>query len=103
MQSERPGKQAALKLSKTWILSLTLWNMHGSIVAVVVLVAAICSLVDHVGAQQDDIVRVNEGLVVGVRRPNSRFFKGIPYAEPPLRDLRFRPPVPHAPWTGESN
>nr|XP_012150909.1 PREDICTED: venom carboxylesterase-6-like [Megachile rotundata] len=25
-------------------------------------------------------------------------FKGIPYAEPPLRQLRFRPPVPIAPW-----
>ncbi|KAF3430578.1 hypothetical protein E2986_07677 [Frieseomelitta varia] len=25
-------------------------------------------------------------------------FKGIPYAEPPLGDLRFKPPVPKKPW-----
>lgn len=27
-------------------------------------------------------------------------FKGIPYAAPPLGDLRFRAPAPAAPWTG---
>lgn len=27
-------------------------------------------------------------------------FKGIPYAEPPIGDLRFRNPVPHPGWEG---
>lgn len=27
-------------------------------------------------------------------------FKGVPYAEPPIGDLRFRSPVPIAPWQG---
>ncbi|EDW53214.1 venom carboxylesterase-6 [Drosophila sechellia] len=30
-----------------------------------------------------------------------RAFMGVPYAEPPLDDLRFRPPVLKAPWEGE--
>ncbi|CAD1468375.1 unnamed protein product [Heterotrigona itama] len=30
-------------------------------------------------------------------------FKGIPYAEPPLGDLRFKPPVPKKPWRNVLN
>ncbi|GAB0091519.1 Carboxylic ester hydrolase [Sergentomyia squamirostris] len=30
-----------------------------------------------------------------------RAFMGIPYAEPPLENLRFRAPVPHPGWSGE--
>ena len=27
-------------------------------------------------------------------------FRSVPYAEPPIGELRFRPPVDHAPWSG---
>ncbi|XP_019621386.1 PREDICTED: carboxylesterase 5A-like [Branchiostoma belcheri] len=30
-------------------------------------------------------------------------FQGVPYARPPLGDLRFQAPLPHAPWTGVRN
>ena len=27
-------------------------------------------------------------------------FKGVPYAAPPVGDLRWKPPAPQAPWAG---
>src|SRR5690349_18954161 len=39
------------------------------------------------------------GGVLGVRGDGFFGFLGIPYAEPPIGDLRFRSPVAHAPWT----
>ncbi len=38
------------------------------------------------------------GEVVGVRTGTVDAFLGVPYAAPPVGNLRFRPPQPHAPW-----
>lgn len=47
-------------------------------------------------------VRVDSGLVSGVAgsTPDIRVFKGIPYAAPPVGDLRWRAPGPVTPWNG---
>ncbi|XP_045523635.1 juvenile hormone esterase-like [Pieris brassicae] len=50
-------------------------------------------------------VRVAEGILEGEKLHNDYggsfySFKGIPYAEPPLRELRFKAPIPKQPWTG---
>jgi para-nitrobenzyl esterase len=47
-------------------------------------------------------VRVRGGMLQGVTGASSRVaaYKGIPYAEPPTGDLRWRPPVPSHAWTG---
>lgn len=50
------------------------------------------------------IVRIHDGLVAGRRESLSGrqvdTFLGIPYAQPPLGDLRFEKPLPAKPWNG---
>ena len=47
-------------------------------------------------------VKTKGGLVSGVagKKPGITAFKGIPFAAPPVGDLRWAPPKPAAPWTG---
>jgi para-nitrobenzyl esterase len=47
-------------------------------------------------------VRVHAGLLQGVAAPEAGVvaYKGVPYARPPVGDLRWRPPVPAPAWTG---
>ena len=45
-------------------------------------------------------VKVETGLLHGATEYNMNVFKGIPYAAPPVGDLRWRPPQPAASWGG---
>src|SRR5580704_13443021 len=49
-----------------------------------------------------DPVRVEQGQLSGVpgSTPDIRVFKGIPFAAPPVGDLRWRAPTPAADWAG---
>jgi len=46
------------------------------------------------------IVRVKEGDIAPVpaAQPNVSLYKGVPYARPPVGDLRWKPPQPPEPW-----
>src|SRR5512134_3550783 len=46
------------------------------------------------------VVRVETGELQGVADDGVAAFKGIPFAAPPVGELRWRPPQPAAPWTG---
>ena len=50
--------------------------------------------------QAAPIVATSRGAVRGSREDDVCVFRGIPYARPPVGDLRFRPPVPPEPWGG---
>jgi para-nitrobenzyl esterase len=50
--------------------------------------------------QAPALVRVEGGQLQGVVADGVESFKGIPFAAPPLGELRWRPPQPAAPWTG---
>jgi para-nitrobenzyl esterase len=44
--------------------------------------------------------KIETGSLQGATEYNMNVFKGIPYAAPPVGDLRWRPPQPAASWTG---
>jgi para-nitrobenzyl esterase len=41
------------------------------------------------------------GTLRGESADGVRFFRGVPFAQPPIGPLRFRPPSPMKPWPGE--
>jgi len=46
------------------------------------------------------IVKIEGGSLQGATEYNMNVFKNIPYAAPPVGDLRWRPPQPAASWSG---
>src|SRR5690349_3881073 len=51
------------------------------------------------GSDAPTLVMTDKGPVQGTLMGASRLFFAIPYAAPPVGDLRWKPPAPHAPWT----
>ena len=53
-------------------------------------------------AALQDPVKTDGGPVSGAAaaNPSVRVYKGIPYAQPPVGDLRWKAPRPSAPWSG---
>lgn len=67
--------------------------------AVAPLSLALCSA-PAAFAQDDPVASVEQGLVSGSRHDGINRFLGIPFAAPPVGDLRWRPPQPAADWDG---
>jgi para-nitrobenzyl esterase len=51
-------------------------------------------------AAERPVVKVETGSLQGVIEYNMQAFKNIPYAAPPVGDLRWRPPQPALAWNG---
>jgi para-nitrobenzyl esterase len=49
---------------------------------------------------QNPVVQTRSGTVSGQAQGDLKVFKGIPYAQAPTGDLRWKPPVPVQPWEG---
>lgn len=79
---------------------MTITSSRGfTLIAFVLLVALACA---GGSAQGEDAgaVRTMSGIVQGVRESDAIAYKGVPFAEPPVGDLRWRAPRPAHAWTG---
>ncbi len=70
-------------------------TMKHILAAVLSMFAALVGL-----AQQPTPVQVEQGLVQGTVENGVTVYRGIPFAAPPLGDLRWRAPQPAAKWDG---
>ena len=67
----------------------------------VVFLLLVCGWSLHSPAAENPlVVKTEQGSLRGRRVGRANVFLGIPYAQPPLGDLRWRPPVDLKPWTG---
>jgi para-nitrobenzyl esterase len=73
--------------------------MHIRLFGLLLLIACIAR---PPAAASDELVRVESGMLAGISGPDSavRVFKGVPYAAPPVGNLRWRAPQRPLPWSG---
>ncbi|MEJ2247531.1 MAG: carboxylesterase family protein [Acidobacteriota bacterium] len=76
---------------------MTLKHIRGFIAALILMIcAASCSS----SPELTTLVEVTGGTVEGVVQDGIYSFKGIPFAAPPVGDLRWKSPQPIIPWEG---
>ena len=72
----------------------------GSTVVVRALLLVVISATSAITLAQSPNIATESGAISGVSDGGLNVYKGVPFAAPPVGDLRWRPPVAVAPWTG---
>jgi carboxylesterase type B len=79
-------------------------HSEGHLLLVWLLLSTACAA-SHLPTQRttDPAVRIDSGVVEGTYSPDNpklALFRGIPYAAPPVGELRWKPPERPSPWHG---
>lgn len=83
-------------LKEKWMLKNPI-----QIIAIATLPIFLIGFSDYSKAQiVEKTVTIDTGKIEGVVSGDALSFKGIPYAAPPIGNLRWRSPQPVTPWTG---
>lgn len=61
------------------------------------LFASVCASAHQVHQLKQPVVQTTSGKIHGIVESNVQQFLGIPYAKPPVKDLRWEPPQPLSP------
>ncbi len=71
-------------------------------ILVICMVLIGCSFLAGCTQQESEpnVVKTDAGYVSGLQQDELRVFLGIPFAAPPIGELRWRPPAPVQPWDG---
>jgi para-nitrobenzyl esterase len=72
----------------------------GSVALVAIVGLALFAAQAQAAEAERDRVRIDSGRLEGVAEAGVTAFKAIPYAAPPVGELRWRPPQAPAPWSG---
>ena len=75
-------------------------NTIGSVFALTLAIATTSAHAEFSFNEPRPIVQIANGKLQGVERDGMVMFKNIPYAAPPVGELRWRPPQPPKNWTG---
>merc|ERR1711991_926332 len=66
-----------------------------TLTAVVLIILAVAGLASGLGTT----VMTSNGPIKGLVKDTVTIFRGVPFAAPPVGDLRFKPPQGPTPWT----
>ena len=61
---------------------------------------ALSTLACNAQPQTTGLVKVTGGMIQGIVEDDMMVFKGIPFAAPPVGELRWKAPQPVIPWEG---
>src|SRR5262245_21097557 len=70
----------------------------GTLMRYLLLLALLLGALNSTASDLDNVVKIDSGYVAG-SGTTIRSYKGIPFAAPPVGDLRWRAPQPVKPWT----